>query len=253
MNETEIKQKRIEEAAKRSGQSWEVIRTRFLEPQEFLCAQQAAFEYGVSVLLYGGYDDAERKIAAFYPDGMQAEPDEMLTRIELTWNEKYAALSHRDVLGAAMALGIERECLGDILIDKGKAYLFTVNEIAEWITRELVSCGRASVTRRIGSGSFEPPAPEGEIKRITVSSERLDAIIAHTLNISRTKASDLVQSGSVKRKYVEETRPDIRIEAGDVISIRGYGRIRLISWDEETKKGRLAAHVFIYANTKKGT
>jgi RNA-binding protein YlmH len=72
-----------------------------------------------------------------------------------------------------------------------------------------------------------------------VSSLRLDTIIAAVCRISRSKSVDLVRLGKCKVNWQKVDRPDYSITTGDVISVRGYGRIRLMEVRESTKKGKL--------------
>ena len=75
---------------------------------------------------FGGYNLAERQIAAFLPDALYYEYEYPVQQIEITpMNRKFAEeLTHRDYLGAIMNLGIERCKLGDILTTKERAILF---------------------------------------------------------------------------------------------------------------------------------
>ena len=69
-------------------------------------------------------------MAAFY----WAEPPQefSIARLRAQWNGKYASLGHRDLLGALLGLGIEREMLGDILLCEDGARVFVLEEIAPY-------------------------------------------------------------------------------------------------------------------------
>ena len=68
-----------------------------------------------SVPAYGGFDGAERVMAAFGPAPEPA--DYPITCLHIApKQEKFAEeLTHRDYLGTLMGLGLERRVLGDIL------------------------------------------------------------------------------------------------------------------------------------------
>lgn len=250
MDEAEIKYRRLEDAAKKSLRTWDSVVTRFLDPSETTLAGRAANEAGCEYSLYGGYEGAERKVCIFSPEQTEVDYEQAVTRIRIDWNEKFSSATHRDILGAVMGLGIERECTGDIVVCENSAVLFVVNEISDWIVSQLESCGRAKVKCSIEKGSFTPPEPKGIEKRITVASLRLDAFVSESLDISRSKASDLIRAGLVKKQYVECLKPDSVVNEADLVSIRGYGRIRLQTVEGMTKKGRIGIRVFYYANTK---
>ena len=119
--------------------------TRFVDPAERNQVRAAANAAGVSAAFCGGYPDAERCIAAFY---LETEPAKYpIEAVEVRWNTKFASVGHRDLMGAVMALGLERETLGDICMGRedGVAYVFCVPEMADYLIGALESAGRASV------------------------------------------------------------------------------------------------------------
>jgi len=209
--------------------------TRFLDPPLMQEAARAAREEGVEAAFSGGYEGAERCLAAFYDgDKPDAWPIECL-RAE--WNADYAKAQHRDFLGAALFLGIERSMLGDIVVGEGCAYLF-VTAAAPVILGEMEGAGRAklTVTR---SESREMPQEQGTGVRDTVSSMRLDAVAAAGFSLGRAEAQELIRRGLVKLNHLVEERADARVRAGDLISVRGHGRLRVDEEQGLTRKGRL--------------
>lgn len=59
-------EKRLNELALRAKHSGRTCYTRFLEPSALDCLHMAAGRAGVEVTLWGGYEGAERCVAAFY-------------------------------------------------------------------------------------------------------------------------------------------------------------------------------------------
>ena len=88
--------------------------------------------------------------------------------------------------------------------------------------------------------------PEGTQLRATVSSERLDAVLAAGLKLSRSEAQRLIEAGLVKRNHAPELRGDVHLEEGDLLSVRGYGRMKILEFEGRTRKGRLAVRIFRY-------
>ena len=231
---------RLSELAAREG------RSRFLEPgAQVALAQRAAREAGVEVALGGGYPGAERVVAAFY----RWEPPEDfgVVRLLAQWNGKYGAPGHRDLLGALLGTGVEREMLGDILLCSGCARVFVLEEIASYLLSNWDSAGRVKLRVCREEGDFEPPEPEGVYLRETVNSPRIDAIVAAGYGLSREQAQRLVRQGMVKRNHLECARADARVEAGDLISVRGYGRLRVEEELGKTRRDRLAVRLFRYS------
>ncbi|MBE5808144.1 MAG: hypothetical protein E7317_07380 [Clostridiales bacterium] len=217
--------------------------TRFLEPSQERDALSCAREAGCRMDLYGGYDDAERRMAGFWTDEKPAEAP--IAPLLITWNEKFASPGHRDLLGSVMALGIERDTFGDIVFGRqpGTAYLFSTEEMADYFIGNLERVGRTAV-KVVRADRVEPAEPEGVTIRLTVSQLRLDAIVAAGCRLSRSEAQKLIVQGLVKVNHIEETRTDAKLTEGDLLSIRGHGRLRIQALQGETRRGRLAVTVF---------
>ena len=156
-------------------------------------------------------------------------------------------LSHRDFLGSLMALGITREKLGDIFVDGHTATLFVMADVAQYLKDQWSSVGRAAI--RVEEIPLErAAAPEKSVKefRDTVSSLRLDAVVAAALSMSRANAAELISSGKVQKNYREASKADAGVAEGDIISARGYGKFELAEVGKLTKKGRTAITVRRY-------
>ena len=94
--------------------------------------------------------------------------------------------------------------------------------------------------------AFQPPEQKIKEVHIMVSSMRLDTLLAHGVGLSRTKAMDLIQAGKVKVNHSEVTDNDYLCRQEDLISCRGYGRIRIGEQSGETSKGKLKVCIFKY-------
>ena len=73
----------------------------------------------------------------------------------------------------------------------------------------------------------------------TVASPRFDCVVGALTNLSREKAQSLINSGLCEVDHLPEIRVDRQIEAGAIISVRGYGKFTVNSFDGETKRGRI--------------
>ena len=83
-------------------------------------------------------------------------------------------------------------------------------------------------------------------KSITVASLRLDAVIGGIFNISRGKASDLIEGEKVFINWLSVTNVSKPVKEGDMISVRGLGRAKFMSLNGKTKKGRIGIVVEKY-------
>ena len=244
--------KRLNELALRAQHTGRVCATRFLEPSTLAAVNAAASQAGVKVALWGGYEGAERCVAAFYAGDPPEAGDWPVVALRLQWNAKFANPGHRDLLGAMMGLGIEREMTGDIAMgtyrDAPCAYLFALEEVADYIAANLDSAGRASLKVSVATETPQLIPPEGESLRLTVQQQRLDAVLAAACRLSRSEAQRLIAAGLVKLNHVPQLRPDARLSEGDLISARGYGRVKVTAFQGESRRGRQVVQVFRYGS-----
>ena len=242
--------KRMNELALRASYAGEPCYTRFLEPSMAEAARAAAAHAGVRVAFWGGCPDAERCVAAFYVDEGPEASEYPIAALRIAWNAKFANPGHRDLLGAVMGLGIDRETTGDIVMGRYHgadcAYLFALPEMASYIAANLEGAGRASVRVSVAQEEPELLPPEGEALRVTVQNERLDAVLAATCRLSRSEAQRLIAAGLVKLNHAPCLRADARLAEGDLISARGYGRVRVTAFLGESRRGRRIVSAFRY-------
>ena len=242
--------RRLCELAVRSEKRAEPAFTHFLDLAQQQSALAAAREKRVDVCFFGGYEDAERCVAAFYA----GEPPEMwqwpVCPVRISWRARFGSPQHRDLLGALMALGFEREKIGDIVLDRECAWLFAEPDMAGYIASSLTSAGRVSVRCERTEGVPDLPEPEGQTVRDTVPSLRLDAVTAACFSLSRAEAAQCIGHGRVYLNQAQTLRADAAVPENALISLRGTGRARLLSVEGETRKGRLAVKLFLYGNRK---
>jgi len=190
--------------------------------------------------LFGGAEGCERQMLRFGDEalcGYDAPFPIACLRI-LPLNEKFSEpLTHRDYLGALMGLGIERELLGDIAVREKEAYLFCEERIAPYIRERLVQVRRTSVSCA-ASAPPEGALYETRPMSVQVSSQRLDALIARVFRMSRGDAQVLFPAGKVFVSGRLCESPSHPPKAGDIISVRGFGRFRYRGMESLSKKGK---------------
>lgn len=187
---------------------------------------------------FGGVDDAERKIFAALPDW--ANEDDIafpITAIRAEHNDKFS-LTHRDYLGAIMALGLVRAKIGDIIVDESGAYIMAHTDVAEHIISQLDKIGRVGVKLYAVDTKDITHHQEYEDIRLTVASPRLDCVVAALCGVSREKSSSLISGHLVILNGVECTETDKKVGADDRLSVRRVGKFEIVSTDTLTKKGR---------------
>ena len=215
--------------------------TAFLSPAEAQGARDllraAAVHEGFAFL--GGYEGAERRMLFFLPDWQEeADESDAMAFLRAAWHESEHP-THRDLLGSLMALGVERETLGDILVSEESADLIVSAGVAQYLLENWTGAGRTAL-RLTAIGADELRVPEQRVKEIrdTVATLRLDAVTAAGFSMSRGKAAELIAAGRVQKNYREVTKGDAGVAQGDVISARGLGKFEVAEVGGLSKKGR---------------
>ncbi len=215
--------------------------TVFLSERERILAERlAALSGGASHVTDGGYEGAERRAMIFLPEWLDEysyEPPFAFVRAAFPAEH---ALSHRDFLGALMALGIKRETVGDLLVTAGSCDMVILREILPYVMQNLESAGRARLSlEEISADRLHVPEKKYKIIKDTVASPRLDSIVASGFSLSRGRASELIKSGRVSLDFTECAKPDAEVREGAVISARGFGRLECAAIGGLSRKGRV--------------
>ena len=222
----------------------------FLTGRELTLIEGKKFE-GIRVIFFGGHEDCDHVMAGFFPESSPVFGTDQFPVSAIEIREKgnfsKSRLEHRDYLGAVLALGIERNKIGDIRICDNLAFLFCHREFASYILDNLISVGRVSVDCRIVENPLSIPAVEFDILSRCVASARLDSIVAAITGLSRTKAAELVKQGAVVINHSEKSSISFICPENSVLTIRGYGKFRVvIPEDSLTKKGRQKIIIYKY-------
>ncbi len=223
--------------------------TPFLDPRQQRVAEAALRTLEeLTHYTYGGYPGAERVRLALMPRYMQnEEPDMELSFLRVRGDFREEDLSHRDVLGAVLALGLKREVLGDIVVDQEGAVIIAAEEAAKYIRTGLKRVGpREVAVEDIKPGDFIPPPARTKSIRGTVASLRLDAVASLGYSVSRTKIVSVIKAEQVKVNWQPVKNPSAAVKEGDIISISGRGRLEVAKVGQVSRKGRLHVEVKKY-------
>lgn len=223
--------------------------TDFLSPAELRSAEDLlhAAKYHDGWAATGGYDRAERRMLCFLPDWQEA-PDaaDCMAALHVRWHES-EEVTHRDLLGSLMALGVVRGKLGDILVSGESADVIVCADVADYLLAEWTGAGHAKLSaERVALDELSVPELKVRELRDTVATLRLDAVASTGFSMSRAKAAELIASGRVQLNYREVTKPDAPVAQGDVVSARGLGKFELAVVGGLSKKGRTAILVRRY-------
>ncbi|MCH1623858.1 RNA-binding protein [Fredinandcohnia quinoae] len=215
--------------------------TDFLDPREQEIVKQVIGHNGdVLVDFLGGNPTAERKRALLFPQYYQPTDDDfMLTYLEIHYPVKFVSIDHRKVLGTLMSLGLKRGKFGDILTNEELMQFIAANEIADYLMLNLQSIGKATVSlRKISKEDLIEEIEEWTEQVTTVSSLRLDVVLAAIYNLSRQKVQTIIQNGLVKVNWKITDQSSFECREDDVLSVRGFGRSRIHMIEGKTKRDK---------------
>lgn len=219
----------LEEMAKRYQK---IIFTPFYSEHERLIVKQVV--KGCFLYEEGGYENSELKRMAIT---MYEEEDIVFPIVALTdtFDGKYHQVTHRDVLGALMNLGIERKVVGDIIVQDGRIVIYAEQEIADYLIQHLTQVKRVPITLSHYQGEIVF-VPQLDYYECVVSSFRADALVAAIAHLSREKAKQLIRSGKVKVNQVVLEDYDYLCNNNSTVSIRGYGKFVIEDLNRKTRK-----------------
>jgi RNA-binding protein YlmH len=231
---------RLADLAEQADRQGRTTGTTFLTPAEQAVAGPFLRNRHIPFSFAGGYANAERSRCLFWAAAGQL-PDEadFLSVTEIVPSQP--GLAHRDYLGSLLALGLRRDQLGDLLVLPDRAYVVHQPNLSAPILSQLERVGACPVTCR--------PVDPAAIARLdtaqpvqqttTVSSLRIDVVLGAIFHHSRSQSLEIIRRGLVQVDWVECLKPDQILAAGQVITVRGSGRARLLQCEEQTRKGKI--------------
>lgn len=245
MNEQEQRVLRLRQAAQRASKLDRAVAGRFVTGEERALAVHEARGAGVTVSFDGGWPDAERVQVCFHPEGQA--PEFTAQWVEARWNARFAAVEHRDLLGSLMGLGMDRELFGDLIAMEGRALVYTLPEMTLRLPMEWTQAGRATLKVSVPDTPPMIEPPRGTLLRDTVASPRLDSVLSSGMRTSRSRAAEWIRQGLVMVDHSPEERVDRVLAPGQLISVRGFGRIRLTEVGRPTRKDRLPVTLEVFS------
>lgn len=249
-DDTELLKKRFIELANKSYNAGIFVFTDFLGLSEQSAFSEIKKEIrGIPYTAFGGAEGTERVMIRFGSEedlGYEVPFPISVIKAEPV-SQKFAdKLTHRDFLGAILNLGIERSTVGDIAIIDNVGYIFASEDIAEYITSSLNRVKHTDMRLKIVDELPEGELYKTELRRVQANGERIDAIIAKVFGLSRDDSSSLFKKRLVfvDGRCTENT--SYIPKEGEVISVRGYGRMIYRGYDSFTKKGKMNIVVDLY-------
>ncbi|SCZ02924.1 RNA-binding protein YlmH, contains S4-like domain [Paenibacillus polysaccharolyticus] len=225
--------------------------TDFLDPRQvFILQSLVNRSQDVQVRFDGGYEAAERKRALIAPDYRYLDEEDMgMQVLSITSDDqKISELEHGDYMGSLLGLGMKRGKIGDIQVLEDGCHTVVAAETGAFLSLQLNQVHRLHVfTELLPLNQMKWSATKLDTIDITVASMRLDGICADVHRLSRSKILIPIKAGRCKVNWKVVEDPSKPLKAGDVVSIQGFGRFKVLEQEGMTKKGRCRVKIGKFA------
>lgn len=212
----------------------------FLDEQETSLALTKLHSIsGVLYRFWSGYPEGERSVLGVFPLDWEIDTD-AFPIVPISFNyRKQDKLSHRDFLGALMALGIERDTVGDIVVGIANTIVFVHKNIADYCICQITKIGSVGVRVELCDTAIPLLSPRLEEDTTTIASVRLDNVVGAVCKVSRSKAVALIEGGLVAVNGEITEKSTKQVPDGCKLTVRGFGKFIIVSTAAKTRKGRI--------------
>ena len=175
-----------------------------------------------------------------------------VSAVSISGNFAFDQASHRDFLGAILgSTGIDRRVCGDVVVrgERGATALVSA-DVAEALALSVTRIRSVPVEAReislreldfaavsAAAAASAAPVPVRSVE----ASLRLDAVASEGFRSPRSAAASAARAGELRLNYAE-AKASASVAAGDLMSWRGKGRVRVVGV-EATKKGKFAVEM----------
>lgn len=204
----------------------------FLDPSEQSLVINLANQQEVAYEIESFYQAQERK-RVFLGDTTYRDQSLIVTA---SYNPKFNHLEHRHVLGTIINEVDDYTQFGDILITDGQFQIICTDMAYQLLNTNFPIINKAKLKYLIAD---EINYQEPELKQTTyiVSSLRLDNVVKAIMGVARTGAQKHIRNKMVNVNYVENTNVNHELKLGDLVSVRKYGRKKIVVI-ETTRTGK---------------
>ena len=237
----------------RVDQQYTMMVTNFLDPHQVVIVQQLAGRTDLQVFVSSDFYPSEYARVIIAPAYYALDTEDFaISLIEIGFASKFNQLRHSQILGTLLnQLGMERWVFGDILVGPDKAQFYVDARMSDHIVASITKISRVAVKLRAVPLTERMQVEEKVVvKDILASSLRLDKIVAASFNLARAKASQLITSGKVKVNYHEVDQVASVIQVGDLISVRGFGRLTVLEEKGLSRQGKHKLSVEVLRSKK---
>lgn len=155
-------------------------------------------------------------------------------------------LTHPKILGTLFSLSIAEDCFGDIIINHDSYYIMVVDKIKKYIETNFIRVGKIKVL--LEEKDFSEIADyqlSYQEWKLSISSIRMDNIVAKLIPTSRKKAMEIISNQRVTINYELLKNNNYVIKEKDIFSIRGVGKFKAVSITSGNGKYRIILYKYI--------
>lgn len=213
----------------------------FVNPHQAAILQSLAGRFDLQVFISSDYFPSELVKVLVAPSYYELDlADFGISLLELSYASKFHQLSHSQILGSLLhQLGVERRTFGDIVIGQGRAQIFVEDRLATFFMDHLRKVGKVPVRLKpVELSQLLRESRQVQTRDILASSLRLDKLIASAFKLSRSQAHQLISGRLVKVNYAVTDNPSQQIGLDDLISVRRFGRFKVLKENGLSKNGK---------------
>lgn len=173
--------------------------------------------------------------------------------LQINYFNKFQKITHSQILGTFLGeTGIDRREIGDILVEGDCAQIVVTKRLIPLFIGQIKKIAGLTVKLiEVPLSNMIFVNNDAHISVILISSLRLDKTLSVSLKIARNFAVNMIQSGRVKVNYVVIDKNDLQLSVGDLISIKGVGRIHIVAVLGKSKKDKFKVEISTIFNHKK--
>ncbi|HFI0150520.1 TPA: RNA-binding protein [Streptococcus suis] len=223
--------------------------TRFLNPKQEEIVRMLGARFHLQVFSSQEFLATEFSRCILAPEYYQLDSEDFeIQLLEIQYPQKFYSLTHSQVLGTLLnRLGMKRDFLGDIICNDDSCLILIDNKFSLLAQQEIQRIGKIPIKwkeRELSKWCGEIPVSH-PTKQILVSSLRLDKVVAVSFSLSRSQAVNLIESGHVKVDYSPSQQVSKALTIGQLVSVRGFGRVRLKEKVGYSRQGKLKIEIEI--------
>ena len=215
--------------------------TSFINPHQAKILKSLANRYQLQTFVSSDYFPTEWVKVLLASAYYQLDTEDFsLNLLEIVYPSKFHQLTHSQIFGTLMnRLGLERRTFGDILVEKDRAQILVDKRFTQFFIDTISKIAKTPVKlKEVSLEEMLLLETSHFSKEILASSMRLDKLIASAFKLSRNNASQLILGKNVKVNYSIVDNPSYLIAIDDLISVRRYGRFRLMKENGFSKNGK---------------